>query len=167
VKRLILLVGIPGSGKTTLARKLIEKGYTAISADSIREELYGDEGEQGEPQKVFAIFFERLEKILSTGADVVVDNTNLKAQYRQEISERAKPFGYENPQIWVLDIPLNVCLKRNSLRDRKVGDDIVTNMFNEFNRNGRPKNSEGKIVVVRAGENENDFRFFYPERTST
>lgn len=167
MKRLILLVGIPGSGKTTLSKKLSEKGYTTISADAIRQELYGDEAEQGDPKEVFDVFYERMDKILSSGADLVVDNTNLKAQYRQEITERAKPFGYENPQIWVLDTPLSICLKRNSLRDRKVGDDIVANMFNEFNRNGRPKTSEGKVVIVRSGEGDNDFRFFYADRTSS
>jgi len=164
MKKLIVLVGIPGSGKSTLAKKLIERGFEVISADSIRQELYGNEAEQGDPQSVFAIFFERLDKLLETGSDVVVDNTNLKFKHRQEITERAKPFVYVEPQIWVLDVPLDVCLKRNRLRERRVGDDIVSNMFSDFNRNGRPKGTEGKIVIVRSGDNENDFRFFYPDR---
>jgi predicted kinase len=163
MKRLILLVGIPGSGKTTLARKLTEKGFEVLSADSIRQEMYGNTAEQGEPEAVFAIFFERLAKLFAQGADVVIDNTNLKVKYRQEITDRGRPFGYEDPQIWVLDVPLNVCLNRNRLRQRKVPEDIVANMFNEFNRSGRPKQAEGRIALIRPGKDENDFRFFYPD----
>lgn len=164
MKKLILLIGIPGSGKTTLAKKLVERGYSVISADAIRQELYGDESEQGEPEKVFSIFFERLDKMMENGSDVVVDNTNLKAKHRLEITDRAKPFGYEEAQLWFLDVPLEECLKRNRLRERNVGEDIVTNMFAEFNRNGRPKHSEGRLVIIRPGKDENDFRFFFPDR---
>ena len=64
LKRLILLVGIPGSGKTTLAKKIVERGFTCLSADPIREELYGAAIEQGDAKEVFKIFFERLEDMI-------------------------------------------------------------------------------------------------------
>lgn len=38
----IMLVGLPGSGKSTYAEKLKEKGYIIHSSDAIREELTGD-----------------------------------------------------------------------------------------------------------------------------
>ncbi|QQR55771.1 MAG: AAA family ATPase [Candidatus Melainabacteria bacterium] len=63
MKRLLLLVGIPGSGKTTLAEKLIEKGYHCLNADSIRRELYGDASAQGDPEQVFAIFSNSLKRL--------------------------------------------------------------------------------------------------------
>jgi len=160
VKRLILLVGVPGSGKTTLAKKLIEKGFTCLNADSIREELYGDAAEQGDPQKVFGIFFQRLEELLKEEKDVVIDNTNLNGKQRRPIIERADKFGYTDVQLWLLDTALDVCLERNRKRERTVPEDIVANMYMELNRAGRPRREEGKIVLIRPGKDENDFRLF-------
>ncbi len=162
MKKLILLIGIPASGKTTLAKKLINKGYKPINADSIRAELYGSEAEQGDPTKVFSIFFARLEDMMLAGKDIVVDNTNLKFAHRQEILTRAQKFSYSDVQLWVLDVPLDVCLQRNANRKRCVKEDILANMFMTFNRSGRPRQEEGRIVLVRPGKDENDFRFFSP-----
>lgn len=166
MKKLILLIGIPGSGKTTLAQKLIGRGFKSISADIIRDELYGDAAEQGDPKKVFAIFFERLEVMLSAGDNIVVDNTNLKKKHRQEITDKAQPYGYSDIELWILDVPLQACLERNRLRNRTVGEDIVANMFMEFNRTGRPKKEEGRLVLIRPGKDENDWRFFFPDEKS-
>jgi len=163
LNRLVILVGIPGSGKTTLAQKLIGRGYECLNADSIRKELYGSEAEQGEPQKVFTIFFERLEEVLKRNADVVIDNTNLNFKHRKPILERAAKAGYKDIQLWLLDVPLDVCLERNKARERTVSEDIVANMFIELSRSGRPKKNEGKLVIIRPGKDENDFRIFQPQ----
>ncbi|RTL40174.1 MAG: AAA family ATPase [Candidatus Melainabacteria bacterium] len=162
LKRLILLVGIPGSGKTTLAKKIVEKGFHCLSADPIREELYGNAAEQGDKEEVFRIFFERLEDALSKELDIIVDNTNLNPRQRKPLLERAQKAGYTDIQLWLLDVPLDVCLKRNASRERVVPDDIVANMFMELNRSGRPQRSEGKLAIIRPGNDENDFRFFFP-----
>jgi hypothetical protein len=37
-------------------------------------------------------------------------------------------------------------------------------MFMTFNRSGRPKKDEGKLVLIRPGKDENDFRFFFPSQ---
>jgi predicted kinase len=44
--RLILLCGIPGSGKTTYAKTNAFKDDIILSSDSIRKEFYGDESIQ-------------------------------------------------------------------------------------------------------------------------
>ncbi|HEY9784132.1 MAG TPA: AAA family ATPase [Candidatus Obscuribacterales bacterium] len=161
MKRLILLIGVPGSGKTTLAKKVQERGYHVLNADSIREELYGDPNTQGDPVQVFSIFFDRLEKAMSQGLDIIIDNTNINSKQRKPILDRAAKFGYSDVQLWLLDVPLQVCLDRNRARDRVVQEDIVSNMYAELTRNGQPRQSEGKVVKIRPGKDENDYRFFF------
>lgn len=90
MKKLVLLIGIPGSGKTTVAKKLTEKGYSRLCADDIRLELYGDEAEQGNPREVFAIFFQRLSDLMKENKDIVIDNTNARSNHRQQIYDYAK-----------------------------------------------------------------------------
>lgn len=163
MKKLIILVGIPGSGKTTLANKITARGYTCLNADSIRQELWGDAADQREPEKVFDIFFKQLEDVLAEGKDVVIDNTNINTKQRKPIIERAAKAGYTDIQLWLLDVPLDVCLERNKKRDRAVPDDIVANMFMTLNRTGRPRREEGRLVIIRPGKDDEDYRIFYPE----
>ncbi len=159
MKKLILLIGIQGSGKTTLAKKLVTKGFSRICADDIRGELFGDPIIQADTSKVFEIFFARLEKLLADGGDVVVDNTNLNSKHRKPIIDMAKAAGYTDIQLWLLDIPLETCLKRNAQRDRVVPEETITNYHNELNRY-RPHRSEGKLVILRPNKDGTDLLFF-------
>lgn len=160
MKKLIILIGVPGSGKSTLAAKIVEKGFHCLNADSIREELYGDAKEQGDKEQVFSIFFERLEVAFKDARNVIVDNTNLNPKQRKPILDKAQQHGYQDIQLWLLDIPLEVCLRRNSSRERIVPEDIVSNMYMELNRAGRPRRQEGKVVILRPSKDENDYLFF-------
>jgi predicted kinase len=160
LKRIILLIGIPGAGKTTLAKKIEEKGYHYLNADTIREELYGDAKEQGDKEEVFGIFFKRLEAAMKEGLDVIIDNTNLNPKQRKPILDRAERYGYQDIQLWLLDVPLDLCLERNKGRDKIVPEDIVANMFMELNRSGRPKRTEGKVVIIRPSKDGRDYLFF-------
>lgn len=156
------MVGVPGSGKSTLAQRLIDKGYALLNADSIRQELWGDANDQQSPDKVFELFFQRMDALLEADADIVVDNINTNPRHRAEIIDRAKRKGYSDIQLWVLDVPLDVCLERNRNRQRNVPEDIVTKMHNTLTGPGRPKKHEGRVVIVRPGKEPFDFRFFMP-----
>lgn len=160
MKRIILMIGVPGSGKTTLAQKIAEKGWKYINADSIRLELYGNAAEQGDKEQVFNLFFTRLEELMLEGVDVIIDNTNLNPKQRKPILERCEKFGYADVQLWLLDIPLEICLERNRSRDRIVPEDIVSNMYMELNKSGRPKRTEGKVVIIRPSKDGKDYLFF-------
>lgn len=162
MKRIILLIGVPGSGKSTLATKIAEKGFTVMCADAIRAELYGDAVEQGDPAEVFKVFFERMEKLMADGADLIIDNTNANPLHRKEILDRAKKFEYADVQLWVMETPLQVCITRNKNRGRMVPEDIVAKMHSTISRGGRPTREEGKLVLIRPGNDENDYRFFFP-----
>lgn len=158
--KLILLVGVPGSGKTTLSKKIIAKGFHCMNADSIRKELYGEEITQGDAEKVFQIFFERMELSMEEKKSIIVDNTNLKPEHRKQILDRAAKFNYDDVQLWLLDVPLATCLERNRNRERVVPEDAVTHMYNELYKNGRPRRSEGKVVVIRPSPDGSDYLFF-------
>lgn len=163
MNKIVLLVGVPGSGKTTLAQRLIEKGYISLNADKIREELFGDPTVQSDNDAVFSIFFGRLEDELAKGSDVVIDNTNTNPKHRGPILQRAIQAGYNDIQIWVLDTPLDICLERNRARGREVPEDIVTKMYQTITGPGKPQRHEGKLVIIRPGERPNEFRFFLPK----
>ncbi len=163
MKQLVLMVGVPGSGKSTLAERLIAKGYACLNADSIREELLGDASNQEQNDRIFEVFFQRLDEHLKAEKDIVVDNINTNPRHREQIINRARAAGYTDIQLWIVDVPLEVCLERNRQRSRNVPEDIVAKMHATLNGPGRPKKHEGRVVIVRPGKEPFDFRFFLPK----
>lgn len=68
--RLILLCGIPGSGKTTYAKTNAFEDDVILSSDSIRKEFYGDESIQKNPVEVFTTMQKRAVEALNDGRTV-------------------------------------------------------------------------------------------------
>jgi predicted kinase len=76
-----------------------------------------------------------------------VDATNLSPHERRQWIKMAKSFGYEVQAVF-FDVPLAVCLERNSKRDRQVTDEVMHKMAERLRP---PAFKEGfdKITVVR------------------
>ena len=70
--KFIMLVGLPASGKSTLAEKLKEE-YKAevISSDSLRKELYNDEQNQEHNHEIFNEMLKRTIACLKEGKNVI------------------------------------------------------------------------------------------------
>ena len=129
---LIILVGPPGSGKTTYAHKYIEEhpGTTHISSDSIRKELHGDESVQDNPGEVFAIMQKRAIAGLDLGYDVIYDATNMTRKDRAGIISACHKFAkIECRLIWA---PIETCIERDAARKRTVGKDVIDRMLKRF-----------------------------------
>lgn len=144
---MILLIGLPGSGKSTWAERYSKnrKHTVSISSDKIREELYGDEATQGDNNKIFSLVRERAEEALKDCKDVIIDATNMTIKDRSAYFDIAKT--YEATVIGILfDIPVEECKRRNSKRDRVVPDFVYDKMMKRYEQ---PQLSEGFTMLIR------------------
>jgi hypothetical protein len=89
---LILLAGLPGTGKTTFAKKLAEsRGAALISSDSIRSDLHlRGKYDEASKQEVFDEMLRRTYSKLSGRRDVIVDSTFRREQLRHQFFELAE-----------------------------------------------------------------------------
>ena len=130
--KLILLVGIPGSGKTTYAKEYtrIYDKTIHISSDSIRAELYGDESIQGDPAEVFSLMQKRAVDALKSGNSVLYDATNMTRKDRSGIvAVCPRHAQVEAHIIWA---PIETCVERDANRDRIVGRVVIDKMLKRF-----------------------------------
>lgn len=146
---MIILIGLPASGKSTWAERYAtnRKFTVLISSDSIREELYGDEATQGDNNKIFSLVRERAEEALKEGKDVVIDATNMTIKDRSAYFDIAKTYDATVTGI-LFDTPVEECKRRNSKRDRVVPDFVYDKMLNRYEE---PKLSEGFTMLIREG----------------
>jgi predicted kinase len=141
----VLAIGLPGSGKTTWFRR---RGVTPLSSDLLRNILFDDVEEQRYQGLVFSTLRSLLRARLIARMPLnYVDATNLSIHERRQWIKMAKSFGYEVQAVF-FDVPLEVCLERNSKRERSVSEDVMRKMAEKLKP---PVFEEGfeKITVVR------------------
>lgn len=145
---LILLVGIPGSGKTSYAEEYIKKHRNTVhlSSDAIRKELYGNENIQGNPEEVFALLQKRTIECLKNGKDVVYDATNVTRKNRASIINICPK--YVKIECYIIWASIEECIKRDAKRERTVGKEVIDKMLKRFQA---PFYDEGinEIVIIK------------------
>ena len=132
---IFILIGPPGSGKTTFKNKILSAhpDLVYISPDEVRGEVNGDENDQSNSSKVFAIVYQRLIQSLSEGKNVIYDATNCRSNYRRKIISVVKDYANSIYGI-IFDTPLAVCLARNNDRDRVVPEHVIEQMYLSLRR---------------------------------
>ncbi len=141
----VLAIGLPGSGKTTWYKR---RGVTPLSSDLLRTILFDDITDQRYSGLVFSTLRSLLRaRLIAKMPWNYVDATNLSAHERRQWIKMAKSFGYEAQAVF-FDVPLTVCMERNSKRERRVADDVMEKMSERLRP---PSFREGfsKITVVR------------------
>jgi predicted kinase len=141
----VLAIGLPGSGKTTWFKR---RGVTPLSSDMLRTILFDDITEQRYQGLVFSTLRSLLRaRLIAKMPWNYVDATNLSAHERRQWIKMAKSFGYESQAVF-FDVPLEVCMERNSRRERTVSDDVMRKMAERLRP---PSFKEGfsKITMVR------------------
>ncbi|MBV8882572.1 MAG: AAA family ATPase [Chroococcidiopsidaceae cyanobacterium CP_BM_RX_35] len=153
---LILLIGLPGSGKSTLTQQLLaaEPRRLLISTDAIRCQLFGNEVIQGPwfliGREVQRQFQRAVEQITHTSAcsEAIYDATNTQRRHRREVIALARRAGFSYITGLWLDIPVWLCLARNRKRTRQVPEDVIFRMHRQL-RDAPPTPQEGLDRLIR------------------
>ena len=91
---LIVLGGLPASGKSTYAEMLqeINPTFQRVCPDLIRKAFYGDENIQGDGKRIFATAFHDMREYGCIGANVIFDATNIDRKRRTELVAEMRPY---------------------------------------------------------------------------
>jgi predicted kinase len=144
--KVIVLVGLPGAGKSTWARA---QGAAVLSSDEMRLLLAGDEKDQTIHARVFAAMRYLLRQRLELGAGpTILDATNLRRRDRKPWLKLAAAFSAAAEAVY-FDVPLAVCLERNAARVRVVPPEVIRAMHADLEP---PTRAEGfrRIISISA-----------------
>jgi len=140
---LMLMVGVPGSGKTTHIEKVyphIEK----ICMDDERAKL-GDVNDMSKNDYVFDLCCKNLNARMKARQNTIWDATSINRKMRKRLIDIARRHGAMIGIVY-FDITLETALKRNQERDRKVPEDVIEKYYKRLQV---PKPYEyDKLLVV-------------------
>lgn len=128
-----MLIGLPGCGKSTWAKNC---QAVIVSSDTLRQELYGDENDQTDPDRIFNEARKRIIMALNAGKDAVLDATNINRKQRMRFikdikSQMRKTVDLKVAAVWVC-VPYHECLSRNANRERNVPEYVIKKMYLNF-----------------------------------
>ncbi len=130
---LYMLIGIPGSGKSTYSKNnKLFSNCTIINPDALRKEYFGSESIQARNQDIFAEAHKRVLTALYSGQDVVFDATNIRRHDRETLISRL-PDGTKTIALY-FNTPLYECLRRNAARARYVPDKVIHRMYHALEK---------------------------------
>ena len=132
--KIIMMIGLSGSGKSFTAEKLSKEfnSYEIISSDKIREELFHNVNEQKFNNKVFEKFHNNMREAYNNSHDVILDATNLSRKDRRQSLSIIKSFKNVKVIAYIMNIPTAECINNDLKRDRTVGEKVIYHQRAKF-----------------------------------
>ena len=161
-KNLWILIGIPGSGKTTWLKKQAKENAKIVSRDAIRFEMLAESDAYFAKEKeVYRKYINEIQDGLydKTISQVYADATHLNPASRRKL---LKELDLTDVGITFVcfDVSLKTALLRNSKREgrARVPDDVIRNMQNslQFTTDEEAKQYNVLTYVIDA---KGDYRY--------
>lgn len=124
-----MMKGLPGSGKSTIAKAMVDElDYVRTNKDELRlEHPNWDE---------VKIVHERNRQVrtaFDNKKSVVVDDTNFNPVHKKYLQKLCKDYGVQFEEVFV-DTPLEECIKRDNARANGVGETVIKRMYRQYLR---------------------------------
>lgn len=132
---LYMTKGLPGSGKTTWALERLaneNNGWgTRVNKDELRTMMHLGRFAKANERIVLAARDAIVVAALTRGQHVIVDDTNLDPRHEETLRSIARDVGATLEVVDFTDVPIDICLERNSRRQDKdpVPENIILNMY--------------------------------------
>jgi predicted kinase len=149
--KLIIGIGVPGCGKTTFLKPLAERlGMVYINPDSIRQDLTGDASNHSREPDVWKTVYGRTSEALGKNG-AVVDATSTRPQDRKRLIRIARSAGVTEIEAYWFNVPLQLCIERNSQRPRIVPEAVIREMHERL-VSSPPVLEEGLTKIIERND---------------
>lgn len=127
---LLVLKGLPASGKTTRAKELVSQGWKRVNKDDLRAMIDYSVHSKKNEEYIRKAEADLVKLYLSKGHNVVVDSTNFAYEdYWKEIAGQ----HFADFRVEFLDTPLLECIERDAKRgDKAVGAKVIQGMYDKY-----------------------------------
>lgn len=136
--KIIYLCGLQAAGKSTWAKEFCQANldYKRLNKDSIRKML-GFQWDKRIENDVHRIHSDLFEMYIKNGWNVVVDNTGFHRSQLKDLLKIASKY-YQNDiqfEIKYFPVELEEAIRRDSLREDSVGEDVIRDYWKRFGKN--------------------------------
>lgn len=152
-----MLIGIPGSGKSTYLKRINNPNIEIVCPDDIRREICGNISDQSKNREVWEMAEMLIMKYLSRGKYVILDATNVNTRSRQQLLSRVKATNSgvktyatmfdANPKVSKERIAMDI---NNKVDRSNVPPEVIDRMYNMYQDTVKIIDTEGFDKVYYA-----------------
>lgn len=132
--KVIMLIGLPASGKSTYAKQLINENpnsYKRINKDLLREMLDNNHHSKDAEKFILNVRDQLILMAIENGKHVIIDDCNLAPKHEDRIRLLIKG----KAELEIVDfthVPLETCIKNDLKRLNSVGEKVIREMYDQF-----------------------------------
>jgi len=135
MNELTVLIGLPGSGKSTYCKNFTPD-IIVLSTDGIREEKFGYKFNEDIRATVYHELLDQTIINLQNKRHVVLDTTYLNSEISRNsfLQKMKESVDRVYCKAVVFDIDIDECIRRDSQRQksRRVGEEVIRNLHKDF-----------------------------------
>lgn len=132
--KLIMLKGLPASGKSTWAKEQVRKGngkVKRVNKDELRAMLDDGIWSKSNEHVVLLIRNKIIIEALKEGKDIIVDDTNFSPDHEKVLRKFAMNFNADF-EVKFFDTWVEECILRDAKREKPVGEKVIRDMYARY-----------------------------------